>query len=294
MKQTNKRIPADMVVGTQHMSNHYGMMEVVEYKGWNKVKVKFLDSGEVVIVTANAVRNGEVKDNTFNFENAHDLNIVFRNETIKIRVNEHGLYSLTDLGLSVERLMGKRTALYVWKQSKMFKELQENQENLELVVVRGVGKDAGTWGNKKAVVSFSSFTDSSFMLAVLDSFVAATEGKGDEAVAIAQSVMVDPDLCIHEMMLINKPLFRIRKWFSTKSEGTIAHYTGVFIEGMGNNHKASYEDRIRTLQSLRAYIEELYAKLHAREAFLAHAHEEALKLVAEKERYLARRQAARK
>ncbi|AUR92613.1 winged helix-turn-helix DNA-binding domain protein [Vibrio phage 1.174.O._10N.261.55.A8] len=57
-----RKIPSDMVAGTQHMTNKHGKLEVVEYADATNVRVKFVDNGYETTARAADIRNGNVKD----------------------------------------------------------------------------------------------------------------------------------------------------------------------------------------------------------------------------------------
>lgn len=56
------KIPSDMEANTQHQTNNYGTLEVVEYINKSSVYVRFIDTGYTTITRSNNVRNGRVKD----------------------------------------------------------------------------------------------------------------------------------------------------------------------------------------------------------------------------------------
>lgn len=56
------KIPNDMVVGTHHMTNSFGELEIVEYQGYLSVRVRFINTGYEPVVAASDIRKGGVKD----------------------------------------------------------------------------------------------------------------------------------------------------------------------------------------------------------------------------------------
>lgn len=56
------KIPDDMVTGTVHATNNCGDIEVIEYKAWDNVKIKFIETGSIVTSRSERVRNGKIKD----------------------------------------------------------------------------------------------------------------------------------------------------------------------------------------------------------------------------------------
>lgn len=57
-----KIIPEDMKEGTIYDTSNFGKIEVVEYLGWDKVRVKFIETGYEATTRASHVRSGAVKD----------------------------------------------------------------------------------------------------------------------------------------------------------------------------------------------------------------------------------------
>lgn len=142
-----------------------------------------------------------------------------------------------------------------------------------------------SFADEKTVYKYAAWIDDAFYDAVFEAFKAAANGDGEKAVEIAQSV-VD----VHELMIIKKPRHRIRQYF--KDMG-IQEAVETFLKAMSNNTKATYEDRVRTVQSLRMVVNEQYDSIHARERDKAMQCEISLKKIAEYERYHARLEASK-
>ncbi|CAL9971508.1 HNH endonuclease [Vibrio phage D260] len=54
-------IPKDMVIGTKHLMNNYGTLEILEYRGRREVAVLF-ESDYTTMSTSDNIRNGRVRD----------------------------------------------------------------------------------------------------------------------------------------------------------------------------------------------------------------------------------------
>lgn len=169
------------------------------------------------------------------------------------------------------------------KSISQFKRYQHS-DGCEITPLGALGSQR-SFADEFTVYQYAAWVSKEFNRAVFEAFKAAANGDGEKAVEIAQAV-VD----VHEAMLIKKPRHRIRQYFDGKS---IEQATECFLKAMSNNPKATYEDRIRTSNSLRAVVNELYDNLHARERDKATQCESSLKLIAEYERYQARLEAAK-
>ncbi len=60
--ELNKKIPKDMAIGSIYSTNNYGDIVIVEYVDSRNVTVEFINTGFVIVKTANSVRNGTIKD----------------------------------------------------------------------------------------------------------------------------------------------------------------------------------------------------------------------------------------
>ena len=103
---------------------------------------------------------------------------------------------------------------------------------------------------------------------------------------VVQAIPIEPKEVVHQLTLINKPRHRIRSFLAQYTDISIG--VEEFISNMNNNNKATLQDRVRTLNSLRKVVNEHYDSLSARDITSAALCERGLKLIAEKERYLAR------
>lgn len=56
------KIPTDMAVGAIHKSKHNGLFEIIDYKKWNDVAIKFIDTGYATTVSTKSIRDGLIKD----------------------------------------------------------------------------------------------------------------------------------------------------------------------------------------------------------------------------------------
>lgn len=133
--------------------------------------------------------------------------------------------------------------------------------------------------DKEASICLVSGYDANTRMLIIKRWLALESG--------LKAIPKEPVEVVHQLTLINKPRFRIREFLAQYSDISLG--VEEFISNMNNNTKADLEDRNRTLSSLRKAVNESYDSLSARDITQAALCERALKLIAEKERYLARR-----
>ena len=123
------------------------------------------------------------------------MKITFNGNTYPIRKNAEGLYSLTDIEKAWRATGEKLGRLQDWKLTEDYCSLFETQE-IQVFQKRGGNRtpDRGTWGCKRAAILYASYCSREFQLAVIDAFIALTEGDTMQAAAIAESVAVSPEL----------------------------------------------------------------------------------------------------
>ncbi|MCS3458575.1 MULTISPECIES: KilA-N domain-containing protein [Aeromonas] len=119
------------------------------------------------------------------------MNITFNGNAYPIRKNAEGLYSLTDIEKAwlAEGNTGGR--LDNWKVSP---EVVAMIQIPEIQVISKRGRNGETWGCKRAAILYASYCSREFQLAVIDAFIALTEGDTMQAAVIAESVAVSPEL----------------------------------------------------------------------------------------------------
>ncbi len=119
------------------------------------------------------------------------MKITFNGNTYPIRKNAEGLYSLTDIEKAwlAEGNTGGR--LDNWKVSP---EVVAMIQIPEIQVISKRGRNGETWGCKRAAILYASYCSREFQLAVIDAFIALTEGDTMQAAVIAESVAVSPEL----------------------------------------------------------------------------------------------------
>ena len=119
------------------------------------------------------------------------MNITFNGNAYPIRKNAEGLYSLTDIEKAwlAEGNTGGR--LDNWKVSP---EVVAMIQIPEIQVISKRGRNGETWGCKRAAILYATYCSREFQLAVIDAFIALTEGDTMQAAAIAESVAVSPEL----------------------------------------------------------------------------------------------------
>ena len=55
-------IPVDMQVGSQHTSKSSGDFQIIQYEGYQKITVRFLNTGSIRTTETSNIRRGIVKD----------------------------------------------------------------------------------------------------------------------------------------------------------------------------------------------------------------------------------------
>ncbi len=121
------------------------------------------------------------------------MKITFNGNTYPIRKNAEGLYSLTDIEKAWRATGEKLGRLQDWKEKTDVINTILTQE-ISVSNIKTRGANAGTWGCKRAAILYASYCSSEFHLAVIDAFIALTEGDTMQAAAIAESVAVSPEL----------------------------------------------------------------------------------------------------
>lgn len=183
------------------------------------------------------------------------------------------LYKAQDLlvghGMAVEEC---ENTLRNWSKV-MNRKLCQNGKVWE--VTKKTGKNGGTYLTKREILKLAGYVDYDFEDAVYEAFELLTEGKTEEAQKVA-SLVVDA----HEHMLMCKPGQRIGKLLRADSR-SVDEFVKAYLDAMGYNSKAKYEDRVRTALSLGLVVEKYYDTLHAREQHLAAACERSLRYIVE-------------
>lgn len=117
------------------------------------------------------------------------MQITFNANTYVIRHNAEGLLSLTDIEKAWRDSGGSGGQLRNWLTSDDYKRMSS-----EIQKTTTRGRNAETWGCKRAVILYASYCSVAFQLAVVDAFTELTEGDTFKAAAIAESVAVSPEL----------------------------------------------------------------------------------------------------
>ena len=123
------------------------------------------------------------------------MKIKFNNKDYSIRQNEDGLYSLNDIEQAWLAEGGTGGQLRHWKDTPEVHAMIADSE-IRIVVKMG-GKDTpcrGTWGCEEAVIEYASYCSKEFRRAVRKAFIELTKGNVYKAAAIAESVVVSPEL----------------------------------------------------------------------------------------------------
>lgn len=208
--------------------------------------------------------------------NLNKITLHFRSKSIEL-TSVDGLYRINDLAeLYVIATDSNVENIPHWVRDKVngyTKSLSDiKKEHFQYDTKKG--KYGGTYLNEVGVYWFAAKLDDEFEVAVYQSFKAVVNGELVEAVDIANSMVSKA----HEHMLMDKPRQRISKLIEEDGRA-IDVVTKAYLEAMGYNKQATFEDRLRTSESLKQAINKYYDSLHAREQHLASACERALRYV---------------
>lgn len=118
------------------------------------------------------------------------MKITFNGNTYPIRKNADGLYSLTDIEKAWLAEGNTGGQLRNWKDNPDVVAMIKGSE----IQILSKGGRGGTWSCKRAAILYASYCSREFQLAVIDAFIALTEGDTMQAAAIAESVAVSPEL----------------------------------------------------------------------------------------------------
>ncbi|MGN5003260.1 KilA-N domain-containing protein [Aeromonas sp. 82P] len=121
------------------------------------------------------------------------MKITFNGNTYPIRKNAEGLYSLTDIEKAWLTEGNTGGQLDNWKRNPEVRDMLLFRE-IHVSNIKARGANAGTWGCKRAAILYASYCSREFQLAVIDAFIALTEGNTMQAAAITESVAVSPEL----------------------------------------------------------------------------------------------------
>lgn len=121
------------------------------------------------------------------------MKITFNGNTYPIRKNAEGLYSLTDIEKAWLTEGNTGGQLDNWKRNPEVRDMLLFRE-IHVSNIKTRGANAGTWGCKRAAILYASYCSREFQLAVIDAFIALTEGDTMQAAAITESVAVSPEL----------------------------------------------------------------------------------------------------
>lgn len=108
--------------------------------------------------------------------------------SVEVKIDEHGRYSLTDLwkasGLGDE----KKPAQFLKSDGvkRLIEKLKVTNSTFEPMVKTRGRYDGGTWAVKHLVYKYAMWVDVDFEIKVIDVFDSAVNGRGDSAVAIAK------------------------------------------------------------------------------------------------------------
>ena len=119
------------------------------------------------------------------------MKITFNGNTYPIRKNAEGLYSLTDIEKAWLAEGNTGGQLRPWKDNP---EVVAMIQCSEIRIISKRGRNGETWGCKRAAILYATYCSREFQLAVIDAFIALTEGDTMQAAAIAESVAVSPEL----------------------------------------------------------------------------------------------------
>ncbi len=119
------------------------------------------------------------------------MKITFNGNTYPIRKNADGLYSLTDIEKAWLAEGNTGGQLRHWKDNP---EVVAMIQCSEIRIISKRGRNGETWGCKRAAILYATYCSREFQLAVIDAFIALTEGDTMQAAAIAESVAVSPEL----------------------------------------------------------------------------------------------------
>lgn len=192
---------------------------------------------------------------------------------VSITSNEEGMFNLNDLWHQAKLEEKKRPSQWRNDVRKMMEQTANLQSDKQ-------GNGNTTWASEQAVYAYAMFVSPEFYMAVVEAFTALVNGNVVKAKKIAKA-----EVNVHRTMLMQRPRKQIAKYFEGKD---VVEGTKSFIADMGYNQKATHEDRTRVLESLRKYIKSEGRKLDFMAIDQTAKHIDALRLVAEQERFLER------
>lgn len=183
-----------------------------------------------------------------------DITLTLENKIITLSIVEvdgQQLYNARDLligyGMTQDEAL---TELKHWKKNTLTKVKGSSQEPLKSVGIHSVkGKYGGTYLTQRQVYKLAGYIDYTFEDAVYEAFEAAVNGKGDQAVIIAQR-----RARVHEVMQKDRPTYGLERLYNDGDYPSLAAFIGDMISLSMNNGKVKIKERVRFAKSMEYFL----------------------------------------